>query len=125
MTPSERAALKRGYLDVPTRAGVYAIRNLANGRAMVGGSHDVQGALNRHRFELQRGAHRNAALRADWAAHGEASFVFEVLDRVKPRDEPGFDVTHELQGLVDLWRQEVACEGDRGYGPPPPIRSLR
>ena len=119
MNTTDRQALKRGYRDVPTRAGVYAIRNLATGRALVAGSTDVQGALNRHRFELARGAHRNARLRRDWDDHGEASFVFEVLDRVKPRDEPGFDPERELEALVELWRAEVACDGDRGYGAPP------
>ena len=103
----DKKALKRQYLEATTRAGVYAIRNQATGRAMVAGSANVQGALNRHRFELRQGNHRDAQLQRDWNAHGEASFVFEVLDVVRPREDPSFDVARELTLMVELWRQEV------------------
>lgn len=108
--------LKQQYLDVPSRAGVYAVRNLVTGRALVAGSANVQGALNRHVFELRQGNHRDAQLLEDWKAHGEASFVFEVVDRVKPRTEPDFDAARELELLVALWRLEMPCGGERGYG---------
>jgi len=111
----DKRELKRQYLEATTRAGVYAIRNLATGRVLVKGSTNAQGALNRHRFELKHGAHANALLRKDWAEHGESSFVFEVLDMVKPREEPGFDVARELETLVELWRQETQREGGSGY----------
>lgn len=113
---TNKLMLKRQYLATTTRAGVYAIRNQVTGRALVAGSADVQGTLNRHRFELRYGRHRNAALAQDWAAHGEASFLFEVLDTVKPGDNPAFDVAQELEMLLSLWRQEVPCDGERGYG---------
>lgn len=113
-----RRELKRQYLETPTRAGVYAIRNLVNGRLLVAGSNDAQAALNRHRFELKLGAHADALLRQDWAEHGEPGFVFEVVDRVKPRDDPAFDAAQELAALVELWRQELSCAQAPGYGAP-------
>jgi len=113
---TNKQTLKRQYLETATRAGVYAIRNQITGRALVAGSSDVQGTLNRHRFELRYGQHRNATLAQDWAAHGETSFLFEVLDMVKPGDDPAFDAAQELDMLVSLWRQEVPCDGERGYG---------
>ena len=113
---TDKRALKRQYLDTRTHAGVYAIRNLRTGRTMVAGSPNVQGALNRHRFELRQGNHRDAQLQRDWNEHGEASFVFEVLDVVKPREDPAFDVARELRTLVELWRQEFACRAEAGYG---------
>jgi len=109
--------LKQQYLDTPVRAGVYAIRNLATGRVLLAGSTNVEGALNRHRFELRQGSHRNALLRQDWLQHGEASFRFETLDMVEPRDEPGFNLARELDELLALWRAEMPCAGDGGYGP--------
>lgn len=116
---TDKRALKRQYLDTRTHAGVYAIRNLRTGRTMVAGSANVQGALNRHQFELRLGTHRNALLRRDWEEHGEASFVFEVLDVVKPREDPAFDVARELQTLVALWRQEIPCRPQAGYDEQP------
>ena len=110
--------LKRQYLETSSRAGVYLIRNQVTGRALVDGSANVEGALNRHRFELRFGKHRNAALAQDWIEHGEAQFHFEVLDRVKPSNDPAFNATQELQTLVALWRQEIPCAGELGYGEP-------
>jgi hypothetical protein len=115
---TDKQTLKRQYLETKTRAGVYAIRNQITGRALVAGSTNVQGTLNRHRFELRFGQHRNAELAQDWAKHGEASFIFEVLDIVKPSEDPAFDTARELEALLDLWRQEIPCMAERGYGDP-------
>lgn len=115
---TDKQALKRQYLETKTRAGVYAIRNQVTGRALVAGSPNVHGILNRHRFELRYGGHRNAGLARDWAAHGEPSFLFEVLDMVKPSEDPAFDAAAELELLVGLWRQEIPCLGEHGYGAP-------
>lgn len=115
LTMTDKQTLKRQYLETKTRAGVYAIRNQITGRALVAGSPNVQGALNRHRFELRFGQHRNVRLAQDWATHGETSFIFEVLDVVKPSADPAFNATRELEELVNLWQQEVPCMGERGY----------
>lgn len=115
LTTSDKQTLKRQYLETKTRAGVYAIRNQITGKALVAGSTNVQGTLNRHRFELRFGKHRNVRLAQDWAQHGETSFVFEVLDIVKPSEDPAFEAIRELEELVKLWRQEIPCMGERGY----------
>jgi hypothetical protein len=104
---TNKRTLKQQYLEAKTRAGVYAIKNLVTGRVLVAGSTDVQGALNRHRFELRQGTHRNKLLSEDWALHGEPNFCFEVLDVVKPTDDSSFDVARELKDLVAMWRQEI------------------
>jgi hypothetical protein len=113
---TNKQALKRQYLETATHAGVYAIRNQLTGRALIAGSSNAQAALNRHRFELLQGQHRNAQLARDWAEHGEMSFRFEVLDIVKPGADPAFDAARELALLVSLWRQEIPCAGEQGYG---------
>jgi hypothetical protein len=110
--------LKRQYLETKTRAGVYAIRNQVTGRALVAGSTNAQGTLNRHQFELRHGLHRNARLAQDWVEHGESNFLFEVLDSVKPNEDPAFNAAQELEMLVSLWRQEIPCVGELGYDEP-------
>ena len=107
--------LKREYLETKTRAGVYAIRNQITGRVFVAGSTNVQGALNRHQFELRSGHHRNARLAQDWREHGESNFQFDILDLVKPSEDPTFNVAQELAMLVSLWRQEIPCQDELGY----------
>jgi hypothetical protein len=110
--------LKRQYLETKTRAGVYAIRNQITGRALVAGSSNAQGTLNRHHFELRYGQHRNARLAQDWVEHGETNFHFEVLDIVKASEDPAFNAAQELEMLVSLWRQEIPCAGEFGYDEP-------
>ena len=107
--------LKRQYLETKTRAGVYAIRNQITGRALVAGSTNAQGTLNRHYFELRHGKHRNERLAQDWVAHGETNFLLEILDMVKPNEDPPFNAARELDMLVSLWRQEIPCLGELGY----------
>lgn len=113
---TNKKTLKRQYLETKTRSGIYAIRHQITGRALVTGSTNVQGTLNRHRFELQHGLHRNARLAQDWIEHGETNFLFDVLDMVKPSEDPAFNAARELEMLVSLWRQEIPCLGELGYG---------
>ena len=115
---TNKQTLKRQYLETKTRAGVYAIRNKITGRALVAGSTNVQGKLNRHHFELRHGHHRNAKLAQDWVEHGETNFLFEVLDMVNPSEDSAFDAAQELEMLVSLWRQEIPCLGELGYDEP-------
>ncbi len=107
--------LKQQYLETKTRAGVYLIRNQVTGRAFIAGSANAEGALSRCRFELRHGLHRHMALAQDWAEYGEDNFIFEVLDTVKPSDDPAFNAAQALDELVSLWRQEIPSTGQFGY----------
>lgn len=119
LSSETKCALTRQYKDSVRPAGVFAIRNHANGRIYVAGNLDVEGAMNRARFELGLRSHRNKALQHDWLAHGAAHFTFEVIDRVKEReDDPAFDRAAELEKLLALWREELQCAGERGYNAP-------
>ena len=115
---TNKKTLKQQYLETKSRAGVYAIRNQITGRALVAGSTNAQGTLNRHHFELRHGQHRNARLAQDWVKYGETSFFFEVIDMVKPSEDPAFNAVQELEMLVSLWRQEIPCLGELGYDEP-------
>ncbi|MDB5761831.1 MAG: ArsR family transcriptional regulator [Herminiimonas sp.] len=118
MMITNKKTLKLQYLKTTTRAGVYAIRNQVTGRAMVAGSTNVHGTLSRHRFELRYQQHRNVRLAQDWIEHGETNFLFEVLDMVKPNEDPAFNAAQELEMLVNLWRLEIPCLGELGYDGP-------
>lgn len=101
---SSRAELKRNYKEQPPPMGVFAIRNRANGKVFVGSSLNVNGSLNRARFELTSGIHRTfPGLQEDWGRYGADAFSFEVLDVLKPSEEPGADPKEELKVLEALW----------------------
>lgn len=106
----------RRYKEEGTPMGVYAVRNLANGRVLLGASPNAEGALNRHRFELQQRGHRNAELQRDWLAQGGARFTFEIVHRLKKSEDPAFDARAELETLLALWQEELD-PGRQGYAP--------
>jgi hypothetical protein len=118
MMTESRADLRRRYKEEGRPMGVYAFRNASNGKVLVGASQNLPGAENALRFQLKLGSHRNRALQADWKAHGEASFTWEVLDELKP--EPGADARGELDALERLWLDELKPYGERGYNRPSP-----
>ena len=112
---SPRRALVRQYKDSRPLAGVFALTNQTNGRVYVGGSLNLDGAMNRMRFELKMRSHRNKSLQQDWIAHGAEAFSFAVLDHIKEQDDPLFDYAAELDSMLQLWREETPCHGDSGY----------
>ncbi|MDP2768389.1 MAG: GIY-YIG nuclease family protein [Giesbergeria sp.] len=112
---SARRALVRQYKDSRPPAGIFTLTNQTNGRVYVGGSLNLDGAMNRMRFELKMRSHRNKPLQQDWIAHGAEAFSFAVLDRLKERDDPLFDYAGELDSMLKLWREEIPCHGDTGY----------
>jgi hypothetical protein len=122
--PSRRADLKRHYKENPPEMGVFAVRNLVNGKVLVGASLNLPGALNRLRFELSTRIHRNTpALQEDWDRLGAEAFAFEVLDVLEPPKEPeasGVDVKEELRVLEALWLERLRPYGEAGYHPAPP-----
>ncbi|WP_194863105.1 GIY-YIG nuclease family protein [Myxococcus sp. AB036A] len=112
---SRRSELKRAYREAPPPMGVYAVRCLANGKVLVGASANVQGMLNRIRFELSTGMDRLPTLLEDWKRYGAEQFTFEVLDVLKPSDEPVVAPEEELKVLEALWLDRLKPYGDAGY----------
>lgn len=115
LSPSARRERVRACKDAFPPMGVYAVRNLVNGRVLVGASRNVDSALQRLQFELRMRGCRNVDLMADWLAHGPGQFTFEVLARVKPPDDPAFDAEAELEDLLQVWQFELGCRGPQGY----------
>lgn len=107
-TSTHKRALTRRYKETPPPMGVYVIRNLATGHTHLNASLNLDGAMNRDRFELGLKRHRNKCLQDDWTRLGAENFRFEVIDTLKPRDEPGADYKTELAALLAMWREELA-----------------
>lgn len=96
------------------RAGVYAVRNLRDGRVLLGSALNLHGPLNRHRAQLKFGSHPCRALQQDWDALGPEAFAFEVLETV---DETlaGPERDGALAALMRKWTAALEAEGARSY----------
>ena len=83
------AARKLAIADYKKRssvAGIYAIRNLANGEVWVGPALDIEKIQNRIWFSLRMGGHKNPDLQRAWTARGEAGLSFEILEQLKDEE---------------------------------------
>lgn len=115
MDKTQQAALKAAYRQQAPALGIIALRHLPSGRTLLERSRNAPGALNRHRFELALGSHRNARLQADWRRDGEAAFRFDIIDTVKPSADPGFDADAELDALLALHQAQLLDQGQSRY----------
>jgi len=121
-----RRELVRAYKETRRPMGVYRVRNLRDGRALVGRSVDLPSILNRERAALRLGAHANAALQRDWNALGPDAFAFEVLDTLAPPDDrPDYDPRPDLDVLLALWLERLEPFDERGYMRRPTTRVPR
>ena len=117
-----RRELTREYRDRRKPAGVFMVKNTANGKILLGSSLNLEGPLNSHRFMLRIGKHENEPLQKDWLAFGEDSFVFEILETVQESDAPGFNLEDELTLLEQIWLEKLQPFGQRGYNKDDKIR---
>ena len=102
-----RKELNREYVERVKPAGVYQVKNLANGKVLLGSSLNLEGPLNRHRFMLKIGSHTNKTLQSDWNDLGPDVFVFEILEEVKTKDDPNFNLQDELTLLEMIWLEKL------------------
>lgn len=110
-----RHDLKREYREREKPAGVFQIKNTANGKVFLGSSLNLEGSLNRNRFALDVGSHLNKALQEDWQRYGAGAFTLEVLEVVKVSDAPHFNLDAELTLLEQIWLEQLQPFGERGY----------
>ena len=115
MDKTQQAALKAAYRQQAPALGIIALRHLPSGYTLLERSRNAPGALNRHRFELALGTHRNARLQADWRRDGAAAFRFDIIDSVKVSGDPAFDAQAELDALLALHRAQWLEQGQPLY----------
>jgi group I intron endonuclease len=110
-----RKDIHREYKERVKPSGIYQVKNMANGKVLLGSSLNMEGLLNRHRFTLKIGSHTNKELQKDWNEFGPEQFVFEILEEVKVVDSPNFNLKDELTLLEEIWLEKLQPFGERGY----------
>ena len=111
----DRKEAVREYKENPPAMGVWAVRNVAEGKVLLGASPNAAGRLNREKFALDFGNHPSRALQADWNRLGPDAFAFEVLDTLEPSDDPAADAKEELAELLDMWLAKLDVPGEQLY----------
>ena len=119
-----RKEIHREYKERVKPSGVFQIKNMANGKVLLGSSLNLEGPLNKHRFMLKVNNHPNKDLQKDWNELGPDQFTFEILETVQIRDHPNFNLKDELTLLEEIWLEKLQPFGARGYNASPKIREV-
>ncbi|MXQ55042.1 GIY-YIG nuclease family protein [Shimazuella alba] len=106
---------KRQFKETTVDAGVYLIKNIKNQKILVGKSRNLK-TLNGVKFMLENGTYTiNKALQAEWNEFGKEAFVFDVLEKLKKKEDPYFNEKEALLKLEQKWLEQLQPFEERGY----------
>jgi len=106
----------REYKKTVQPMGIVQVRNLRDNRVYLTASANTPGTINSIRFQLRMGAFLpSAALAKDWKDLGAENFVIEVLDTLKPVNDPAYDYHDDLKALEAMWMEKLKPFGEKGY----------
>jgi hypothetical protein len=117
-----RKEIHREYKERVKPSGLFQIKNLKNGKVLLGSSLNLEGPLNKHRFLLRINSHPNKELQKDWNELGPDQFSFEILETVEIKADPNFNPKDELTLLEEIWLEKLQPFGERGYNSDAKIR---
>ncbi len=112
----DRREMIKEYKRTLQPMGIVQVKNIKTGRVYITSSANTTGTINSIRFQLKMGAFLpSPALVQDWKELGEQSFLIEVLDELKPVDDPDHDYQDDLKTLETIWLEKLKPYGERGY----------
>jgi hypothetical protein len=68
---------------------------------------------------MEAGLHPNRTLQSDWNELGPSAFEFEILEALKPPEQPDSGLRNDLSVLEQLWLDKTEPYGNRGYNVKP------
>jgi group I intron endonuclease len=113
-----KSEIKKQYKQTLTPMGVYQLKNLANGKILIGSSKNLPARKNRFDMEISMGTVTDENLLQDFRKYGREGFVFEVLDYLDPKEDPAYNYTEDLKTLEEMWIEKLQPFDERGYNKP-------
>jgi hypothetical protein len=112
MNKEERKVAIAAYKERKPSIGVFAVRCAATGEVWVGTSPNLDKAQNKVWFSLRMGNSFYRSLQIAWIRHGEGSFSFEMLERIKDlEDEDSVYIRKtQLAERARFWREKFGAE---------------
>ncbi|MDR3739941.1 MAG: GIY-YIG nuclease family protein [Terracidiphilus sp.] len=101
-TQESRKESIRKFKEQKTRLGAYAVRSSATADVWVGVSRNLDATKNGCWFTLRNGMHQEKSLQAEWNAHGESAFSYEILD-VLAEDAHPLEIDTLLKNMKKDW----------------------
>ena len=110
-----KSEIKKNYKQTLTPMGVYQLKNLANGKILIGSSKNLPARKNRFEMELTYGGFTIKELQKDFEQYGKENFLFEILDKLEPKEDPAYNYTEDLKTLEELWIEKLQPFNEKGY----------
>ncbi len=111
----DRKELIRKYKETPRPMGIFQIKNLKNNKIYIESSKNLDASMNKYKFLLKYKLCKILNLQDEWNKFGENNFTFEVIDILKPKDEPDVNYSEELKTLEELWLEKLNPFNENGY----------
>lgn len=107
---SRRRELKANYKETHREAGVFALRNLRNGKVLIGSALNL--ASMRNKLAFARSTNSPGALdlrlRPDIEKYGIDAFALDILESLQPSPEQSdSEIRKELETLEALHRESI------------------
>lgn len=107
MDNARKKEMVRDYKEQKAKPGIFAVRCMASGEAWVAKAPDLDKRQSGLWFQLRMGGFPGKSLQAAWNQHGEAAFVFEVLEEISDENEMLIPVL--LKDREAHWRKELTA----------------
>lgn len=96
------------------KSAIYQIKNQINGKHYIGSAVNLRRRIQNHLSALRHNTHPNPHLQAAFDKHGEAAFVFSVLEDVEPqalieREQHYFDTMHPEYNILPIAGSSLGC----------------
>jgi hypothetical protein len=98
----------RKFKEQKPLLGAYAVRCIVTGNVWVGVSKNLDATKNGSWFSLRNGSHIEKSLQAEWNAHGEQSFTYEIL-AVLDEDVHAMEVDDLLKAQKKQWMTQCGA----------------
>ena len=96
------------YKEREVIGGVYAIKNIQNGKLLLESATDLQGSKNRFEFSLKTGSCVSMKLRNDWK---NGTFVFEVMEEIKKGEtQTDAEFKSDVDALKEMWAEKFSAQ---------------
>ncbi len=79
--------LKNEYKHQKINTGIFCIKNKSNGKTFIGSTVNLEGMINRIKFELKYLSFKNKELQQDYNHSSEDNFSFEIVEILKIKDD--------------------------------------
>lgn len=100
--------LKEQYKNFKPDMGIIGVKCSENNKIYLVKAKDINGMINRIKFQLGFGSYTNNELQKDYNTFGEKKFSFEVIEKLEyDKDEAKTDYSEDLDTLLELCRERM------------------